>query len=139
MVYLMHKHGPGGACDQKEKRSAVRAQLSMLRQLVDAFIKLRQEDDNEGEPEVQGEQSASSSPEAATSPPKGLSRTASSARRSRAATMSDQAFDHVSVGVKLASQVRVASVDIKSLNSIALLSRADILYICPIYALVDNK
>jgi hypothetical protein len=116
MVYLMHKHGPGGACDQKEKRSAVRAQLSMLRQLVDAFIKLRQEDDNEGEPEVQGEQSASSSPEAATSPPKGLSRTASSARRSRAATMSDQAFDHVSVGVKLASQVRVASVDIKSLN-----------------------
>ena len=38
MVYLMNKHGPGGVCEQKEKRGAVRAQLSMLRQLVDTLL-----------------------------------------------------------------------------------------------------
>jgi hypothetical protein len=38
VVYLMHKHGAHGVCEQKDRRSAVRGQLSILRQLVDTFI-----------------------------------------------------------------------------------------------------
>lgn len=38
MVWLMNKHGPNGVCEGRERRSAVRAQLSILRQLVDNFI-----------------------------------------------------------------------------------------------------
>jgi hypothetical protein len=34
----MHKHGAHGVCEQKDRRSAVRGQLSILRQLVDTFI-----------------------------------------------------------------------------------------------------
>ena len=38
VVYLMNKHGAHGVCEQKDRRGAVRGQLSILRQLVDTFI-----------------------------------------------------------------------------------------------------
>ena len=40
MVWLMRKHGPDGVCEEKETRSTCRAQLSILRQLVDTFIQV---------------------------------------------------------------------------------------------------
>lgn len=38
VVYLMNKHGGHGVCEQKDRRSAVRGQLSILRQLVDTCL-----------------------------------------------------------------------------------------------------
>ena len=38
MVYLMNKHGPNGNCELCERSHAVRAELSILRQLVDFFL-----------------------------------------------------------------------------------------------------
>jgi hypothetical protein len=103
MVYLMHKHGPGGSCEQKEKRSAVRGQLSMLRQLVDSFIGA---DDNCDDEDSDDDEDNYASADIMNSNETG-------ARRNRASTMSDQSFGKVSVGVKLASQQRMASVDLK--------------------------
>ena len=98
MVYLMHKHGPGGSCEQKERRSAVRGQLSMLRQLVDRFIVADDNDD-----EQSGDANADDIP---------------SAHRNRAASMSDGSFEKVTVGVKLARQQSVGSVDFKNVPAL---------------------
>jgi hypothetical protein len=38
MAWLMNKHGQSGLCEPREQRNALRAQLSILRQLVDTFI-----------------------------------------------------------------------------------------------------
>jgi hypothetical protein len=51
VVYLMNKHGAHGGCEQKDRRSSVRGQLSMLRQLVDSFI--QEEAKKEAEHHVQ--------------------------------------------------------------------------------------
>ena len=91
MVYLMHKHGPGGSCEQKERRSAVRGQLSMLRQLVDCFIVAADNDEEKHGDDV---------------------------RSGRAASMSDGSFEKVTVGVKLASQHSVASVDFQEVSAL---------------------
>jgi len=47
----MHKHGAHGVCEQKDRRGAVRGQLSILRQLVDTFI--QEETKKEQEQHVQ--------------------------------------------------------------------------------------
>lgn len=47
----MHKHGAHGVCEQKDRRGAVRGQLSILRQLVDTFI--QEETKREQEQHVQ--------------------------------------------------------------------------------------
>eukprot|EP01043_Picozoa_sp_COSAG02_P054483 COSAG02_NODE_6175_length_3750_cov_22.678992_4_plen_135_part_00 len=106
----------GGTCDQKEKRSAVRAQLSMLRQLVDSFIQTdlpEQEDEvaidiDDGNTESNQIEATSSSTSESSQPAQ-----TTSVHRRRAATLSDQSFGKVGVGVKLGDQQRVASFDIK--------------------------
>ena len=47
MLWLQNKHGPDGVCEDKERKSSVRAQLSILRQLVDTFIQEEEAIDEE--------------------------------------------------------------------------------------------
>jgi hypothetical protein len=114
MVYLMNKHAPGGICEQKERRSAVRAQLSMLRQLVDTFI---QNEPRGEEPGSSDKASSEEEPAAAAAPAAAASTAAAatqpeqtiSRQRSRTARFNDAEFKKVGVGVKLANVGRSSS------------------------------
>lgn len=81
----------------------------MLRQLVDSFIQSdlpKQEDEATSDID---DDNADSTKQTTPSIESG-----SGSARARAATLSDQSFGKVSVGVKLAEQQRVASFDIKT-------------------------
>lgn len=108
----------GGTCKQKEKRRAVRAQLSMLRQLVDSFV---QSDQSElDEPDTVIDTDSNKQADSTSSPVPDFDdplRRSTSAHRHRAATMSDQSFGKVGVGVKLSHPQRVPSIDIKTAST----------------------
>ena len=86
----------------------------MLRQLVDSFIELDQSKLDEPNTVIETDSNKqaddTSSPMSDFDGPHG----STSARRHRAATMSDQSFGKVGVGVRLSPLQRVASVDIKT-------------------------
>ena len=91
MVYLMYKHGPGGACDQVKDGSSVRAQLSMLRQVVDNFIAVENEEpeseDDDMDLDTSTAEESVSSGAAAVNP---ISRTTSKGRREEAGRQSER-------------------------------------------------
>ena len=116
IVYLVHKHGPGGVCEQKDRRSSVRAQLSMLRQLVDSFIQMNDKDDDPGEDPEGADKPAAA--DGADDPQRQDPDLPSPATLSHVATVSDKNFSKVRVGVKLASAkstpAHAGSVDMKN-------------------------
>jgi hypothetical protein len=110
MVWLMCKHGPGGVCEQKEKRSTCRAQLSILRLLVDTFIQDEEKAEAAGKtvepsafPSVKadfGEEAAGGS--AGDHPPLPCTTsTSENKRRRRASTMNEESMQSVGVTVRV--------------------------------------